>query len=73
MTTVIVTTAIEPTSAQIEAIKEAVIKKHGKDIKLESVVDPDIIGGIQITIGSRQIDGSIKGKLEQIRKKFVSN
>lgn len=73
MTKVIVTTAVEPTSAQLETIKSAVAKKYGKNVEVESKIDSSILGGIQITIGSRQLDGSIKGKLDQIRKKFVQN
>jgi F-type H+-transporting ATPase subunit delta len=73
MTKVIVTTAVEPTSAQLEDIKKAAVKKYGKDVVIESKIDETILGGIQITIGSRQLDGSLKGKLDQIRKKFVQN
>ncbi|CAN5283945.1 hypothetical protein BH10PAT2_BH10PAT2_3960 [soil metagenome] len=73
MTKVIVTTSVEPTAAQLEEIKKAVVKKYGKDISLESKIDSSILGGVQITIGSRQLDGSLKGKLNQIRKKFVQN
>ena len=73
MTKVIVTTAVEPTSAQLEEVKKAVTKKYGKAVEIESRVDASILGGVQITIGSRQLDGSLKGKLNQIRKKFVQN
>jgi len=73
MTKVIVTTTVEPTASQLEAIKKAVIAKYGKSVEVESRIDASILGGIQITIGSRQLDGSLKGKLDQIRKKFVQN
>ncbi len=71
MTKVIVTSALELSAAQLENIKTAAAKKYGKNVSIEASVDETLIGGVQITIGSRQLDGSIKGKLEQIRQKFV--
>lgn len=73
MTKVLVTTAVEATAAQIELVTKAVTKKYGKTVEISQVVDPRIVGGVQITIGSRQLDGSLKGKLDQIRKRFVTN
>jgi len=71
MTKVVVTTAVELTADQLEQIKKVVVKKYGKDVTFETKISPDLIGGVQITIGSRQLDGSIKGKLDQIRQKLA--
>ena len=73
MTKVIVTSTVDLTATQLDAVKKAVVKKYGPDVSIESKIDASILGGVQITIGSRQLDGSLKGKLDQIRKKFVQN
>lgn len=40
----------------------------GKTIRLKKTVDPDIIGGMIVIVGDNIIDGSIRYKLEQMRK-----
>ncbi len=42
----------------------------GYNIELETEVDEDIIGGFQIKVGDRIIDGSIQGELEKIQKQL---
>lgn len=71
MTKVLVTSALELSAAQLKKIETAVIEKYGKPVTIETVIDETLLGGLQITIGSRLLDASIKGKIEQIRKEFV--
>lgn len=66
MQTVTVTSAVELTKTQLDHIQKAIEKKHGK-VRVETQLDPSILGGVQITIGSHQIDGSVKTKLDAIR------
>jgi F-type H+-transporting ATPase subunit delta len=68
MLTVTVKSAIDLTAAQLDAVKKAVTKKYGKDVQMEQVVDPSILGGVQVLVGSRLIDGSIRGKLNQLKQ-----
>jgi F-type H+-transporting ATPase subunit delta len=44
----------------------------GKPIVLKSKVDPSIIGGIIIKVGDELIDGSVRGKLEALKKEVTS-
>lgn len=71
MNHVLVTSAIELTDGQSEKIKKAVTKKYGKDVEIRFDVDADLIGGLTITDNSRQLDGSLKYKLDQIKKVFA--
>ncbi len=56
--------------------QEDMLKKHLKDslnareIELETTIDPDILGGIRVMLGSVLIDGTIKNKLEAIAQKM---
>ena len=67
MTTAVVTSAIALSSAQRKAVQE-VLKKRFQVTEMEEKVDPSILGGLKVTIGSQQIDLSVKNKLEALRK-----
>ena len=40
----------------------------GKEVRLTSVVTPEILGGLVVRVGDRVIDGSVKAKLQEMRK-----
>ena len=42
----------------------------GKDVELNVKVDPSILGGLIVQLGSRQVDGSLKTKLNAIRNRM---
>lgn len=62
---VTVTTAIELSEKYQTQIKTAILKKHPK-ATLDFVVDQAIIGGIIVRFGSKELDASLRGKLNQI-------
>lgn len=43
----------------------------GKKIRIESFVDPSLLGGLQVRIGDRLYDGSLSGKLQKLEKSLV--
>ncbi len=51
------------TAALIEALKKAV----GRNIDLVSHVDPSILGGLIVKVGSRMVDSSLKSKLQRLK------
>lgn len=67
---VTVTTAIELTEEQRQKIKKAVIEKLGP-ISMREEIDPSVIGGIKILAGSKELDGTVKGKLERLRQQLL--
>jgi F-type H+-transporting ATPase subunit delta len=52
---------------RLEDLKSAVAGVAGKDVSLDVTVDPSIIGGLKVKLGSRMIDASLKTKLNSIR------
>jgi F-type H+-transporting ATPase subunit delta len=52
---------------RLEDLKSAVAGVAGKDVSLDVTVDPSIIGGLKVKLGSRMIDASVKTKLNSIR------
>ena len=62
-----ITSAISLSSTQLKTITDALSQKYQK-IEIEQTVDPEIIGGLKITVGSKQIDASVRGKIEQLKQ-----
>jgi F-type H+-transporting ATPase subunit delta len=62
-----VTSAIPLNETQIEELKATLKAKTGKSITLNLTVDPAIIGGLIVKIGSRMIDSSIRSKLNALK------
>lgn len=58
--------AVAVDGAQAEALKQALAKRFGQRIELESVVDESVIGGAVIDAGDVVIDGSVRGRLERL-------
>jgi F-type H+-transporting ATPase subunit delta len=65
-------TVAEPLSeAHLAALKSALqAVVGGKDVEVAVKLDPSIIGGLIVKIGSRMIDNSLKTKLNSIRKRM---
>ncbi len=58
----------EPLEAKhIDALKAALKSAIGKDVGLNVSVDPTLIGGLTVQIGSRMVDASLKTKLQSIK------
>ena len=51
---------------QIGALKDKLRHRFGKDVAIEASVDKSILGGLIVKMGSRQIDGSIRTKLNTL-------
>lgn len=60
------TSAHPLTDAQIEQLKAKLTQREGRTVKLSTKVDPDLLGGLVVTIGSRRIDGSIRTRLNSL-------
>jgi F-type H+-transporting ATPase subunit delta len=63
-----VTLADAPGEAHLAAIKEALAGATGKNVKVEVKVDPSIIGGLVVKLGSRMVDSSLRSKLNAIKQ-----
>ena len=66
-----VTTAVELSSAQRKKLSDALEKKFGASMKINEVVDPTILGGIRVVMGSKEIDASVKTKLDKLRQQLL--
>jgi F-type H+-transporting ATPase subunit delta len=65
-TTAEVTSAFPLNDDQLAALKANLKARGGNDVAIDAKVDPGILGGIVVRLGSRMIDASIKTKLNNL-------
>ncbi len=62
-----VTAARALSDAEITEIKSVLKSRLGKEPRLHSKVDPTLLGGLVVKVGSRMIDSSLRTKLDGLR------
>jgi len=62
-----VTSAAPLSSAQLKSLADTLKQKIGKTVTLTEHVDPSLIGGLQVKVGSQMIDSSLKTKLTAMK------
>lgn len=62
-----VTAARELSDTQANALVAHIKQAIGQEVKLNVTVDPSIIGGLIVKVGSRMIDSSIRSKLSSLQ------
>lgn len=61
----------EPLDQQTTAtVAMALGKKYGPDLTTEFVVNPQLLGGMRIRVGSDVWDGSVRSRLERLQKEL---
>ncbi len=66
-TTADVTSAAPLSADQVKTLAETLKGKLGKSVTLNQFVDPSLIGGLQVKVGSQMIDSSLKTKLAAMK------
>jgi F-type H+-transporting ATPase subunit delta len=62
--------AVETTPAQMADIKASLEKQYGPGLDIQYLINPKLIGGLRIQVGSDLYDGSVKTRLEQLEQSF---
>lgn len=62
-----VTSAVPLSDQQTDDLKATLKAKTGKDVTLTQSVDPSLLGGLIVKIGSRMVDSSIRTKLNSMK------
>ena len=65
-TTADVITARPLNDNQLAQLKQQLRARAGRDVTIDATVDPAILGGIVVKLGSQQIDASIRTKLNRL-------
>jgi len=67
-----VTTAVPIDERQKALIASRLGRRLGKTVTLETHVDPSILGGVVAQVGDDVIDGSVRGRLERLRRALTA-
>ena len=62
-----VTSAVALSDAQVSAISAALKTGAAKTVSIVSKIDPSILGGLIVRVGSRMVDSSLKSKLQRLK------
>jgi F-type H+-transporting ATPase subunit delta len=54
-------------TTQIDLLREQLRRSVGRQVAVDVKVDPGLIGGMIVKVGSRMIDGSIRSKLQRLQ------
>jgi len=66
------TTAIELSDALLDQFKSRLGEiLDGREVMLETKVDPNLVGGAVVRVGEKQVDGSVRSQLQGLREKML--
>ncbi len=68
---VTVTSAVELDEQLVSDIGKRIEEQTGRRVELSSKVDPDLLGGLKVSVGNMVLDASVRNRLEQLRKQVA--
>jgi F-type H+-transporting ATPase subunit delta len=66
------TTAVELSDAEADKLLGQIEQASGRKVEATRAVDPDLIGGIVLQVGSHRLDASVRGRLDRLRRQLVT-
>jgi F-type H+-transporting ATPase subunit delta len=64
------TTAYELSDEEARAIVGQIEQRSGRRVEATRAVDPELIGGMILQVGSRRVDASVRGRIEQLGREL---
>jgi F-type H+-transporting ATPase subunit delta len=58
------------TAAQRERLRKTLSAQVGREVAVQEVIDPHVLGGVRVELGDEVIEGTVAGRLEQARRLF---
>jgi len=56
---------------QAVRLRGALHATYGRDVQLQVDLDPDVLGGVVVTVGEQILDGSVARRIEQVRARLA--
>lgn len=56
---------------QVERLTRALAEEYGRAVRVNEVVDPAVLGGLRVEIGDEVIDGTIRSRLDEARRRLA--
>ena len=66
------TTAVELSDEEAQTLLQQIEQASGRKVEATRRVDPDLIGGIVLQVGSHRLDASVRGRLQRLRRELVT-
>jgi F-type H+-transporting ATPase subunit delta len=66
------TTAVELSDQEAQALLRQIQEASGRKVEATRTVEPGLIGGIVLQVGSHRLDASVRGRLERLRRDLVT-
>jgi F-type H+-transporting ATPase subunit delta len=66
-----VTAAAAPTAAQLKTLHGVLAAKYGRAVRFNLTIDRELVGGLRVQVGDEVIDGSIAGRLTDLRLRLA--
>ena len=66
------TTAVELSDEEARDLLARIEDSTGRKVEATRSVDPDLIGGIVLQIGSHRLDASVRGRLDRLRRELTT-
>ncbi len=66
-----VMTPVEISGARADRLKASLSKMINRDVDIDYVIDPSLLGGILVKVGSTMYDSSIKGQLRLLKDELI--
>ncbi len=66
-----ITSAVELDSKTVEQIGDRIGEQTGQTVELTTAIDPEILGGLVVRVGNTVLDGSVRRRLENLRKEVA--
>lgn len=71
MVKVIVTTARELAKSEIAEIEKKLLKKYSAGVELSLLVDPRVLGGIKLNMGTEEVDATVAASLRAVKQQLL--
>lgn len=68
----VVRTAIELTTAEHDQLVAALHRMYDRDVHVNVIVDPTVLGGIRVELGDEVIDGTVASRLDEARRRLTA-
>jgi F-type H+-transporting ATPase subunit delta len=66
------TTAIELSERDFDDLVQRIGKASGREVRASRAVDPALVGGLVLEVGSRRLDASVRGRLERLHRQLTT-
>jgi F-type H+-transporting ATPase subunit delta len=66
------TTAVELSDEEADKIVKQIEEASDRPVEATRKVDPDLLGGVVLQVGSLRLDASLRGRLERLRRELAT-